>query len=293
MATVQDQRDSYRRTPAGALALPASRFSGPTRPLYCALTHMSQYVGGDAQHALIWLAVHAAWPSGLVEVGTRRLVAVSGMPDHAMRAALAALDELGWAPVTGRGAHGVYRRRLLLCDGCQRGNSSHAGVWFSVAMSYTLEPARWDGQRGNRRHETESRAVQVEPADAPVRSTGRPAALSPNGDGRAAPTPPGSAAATTTGPQGGEGRSAPSRSLGSSATAADATFKPSKQAREAPASNLIPFQARSSDGGTRRGATRTQSREPPGDTTGDPVLHPDDGRLIESEPERDPARWAR
>ena len=272
MATVQDQRDSHRRTPAGALVLPASRIPVPLRPLYCALTHMSQHVGGDAQHALIWLAVHAAWPSGLVAVGIRRLVAASGMPDHAMRAALAALDELGWAPVTGRGAHGVYRRRVLLCDGCQRGNSSHAGMWLSVAGSYTLEPARRNGQRGNRCHETESRAVQGEPADAPVRSTSRPATLSPNGDGREQNhhRPP---AAPPNGHRPGDGPPSPDPSRPGSKLPG-ASSNQQQASREAPAGNLLPFPARSSDAGAHRGAARTQSRHPPGASTGDPVTSP-------------------
>jgi hypothetical protein len=65
---VTDKRDPKRL--AGALALPVSRIPKPWRPLYCALTHMGKHVGGDAQHALIWLAVHAGWPSGMVEVGS-------------------------------------------------------------------------------------------------------------------------------------------------------------------------------------------------------------------------------
>jgi hypothetical protein len=155
-----------RQQPSGALALPVSRFPEAGRPLYCVLAHMSKHVRGDAQQAASWLAIYADWPSGVVEVGIRRLLADSGMADHALRAALQELDKAGWAPIIGRGAHGVHRRQLVLCAGCQRGNSRHAGVWFSVAGGYTLEPARRDGQRGNSCHET-VRELQGEPAASP------------------------------------------------------------------------------------------------------------------------------
>lgn len=265
MATVQDQRDSHRRKPVGALALPASRFSGPMRPLYCALTHMSQYVGGDAQHALIWLAVHAAWPSGLVEVGIRRLVAVSGMPDHAMRAALTVLDEDGWAPVEGRGAHGVYRRRLQLCHGCQRGNSSHAGAWFSVAGSYMLEPARRDGQRGNRCHETE-REVQGEPSGTPVSSKSRPGrSLTRRPPTRGRPAVPGPLAGRQ---QAADALSTPHQD-GSTA---------SHPVRSRPAVTVA----------APGGAARTTSRDPPGVSTGDAVLSPSRGHPMTTRRPRPP-----
>ena len=86
----------------------------PWLPLFCILAHAGQHVGGQAQLALVWLAIHANWPSGLVEVSHHRIWKESGIPDHALRAALTELDKTGWAVIEGRGAHGVYRRRIAL-----------------------------------------------------------------------------------------------------------------------------------------------------------------------------------
>jgi hypothetical protein len=81
---------------------------------------------------------------------------------------------------------------------------------------------------------------------------------SPNGDGRAEPTP----VPDTSGglPPASSGR--PRCSNQQQAT------------KEAPAGNLLPFKARSSDGSARRGTARTQSGDLPGAPPGDACSNP-------------------
>jgi hypothetical protein len=266
MATVPDRRDSRRRLPQVVL---------------CVLDHLAPGLPPGPQLLLIRYARHAHDAGCGIYVGLRSLKSTMASSTDSLRTYRDWLQErrlIERLPRAGpRGADlirlGPCERCIqrtamqVRCQACQRTGLQHA------------ESEWWAAQRTAM--QVQKPLVTGVPTGNPVSSRSRPAAASPNGH---APSPPVSATATATSPQGGEGRSAPSRSLGSSAPAADASSNPNNQAREAPAGNIIPFQARPSDAGNRRGATRTQSREPPGDTTGDPVPHPDDGRRFDSKP---------
>ena len=88
------------------------------------------------------------------------------------------------------------------------------------------------------------------------------------------------------------GRSAPPGTpLGSEADASECAFKPSNQAREATAGNIIPFKADRPLAPDHGEPSTPRYAAAPSAATGDPFSIP--GRLFEVEPEHDPARWAR
>lgn len=136
------------------------------------------------------------------------------------------------------------------CIECQRANLQHAESEWSDA----LQRARMQAQK--------RRALQAMRAATPVRTRRRPATPSPIGDGRT-------------------GTDAGSRTpSGARRQAAELAFNPSipgTTAKQAAAGTIVPFQARPAVVGARAGAARTGSRQPPGASTGDPVLHPGRG----------------
>jgi hypothetical protein len=164
------------------------------------------------------------------------------------------------------------------CERCQRDNLQHAEVeWWAAQRDFM------ESQKRKRR--------QVVLAAAATSAGSRPAAASPNGDGRHAGSA-GSAAWPT-----GKQPSGTLRTLRASATTRSTTTRvtltaaPAAEDRQqhnhataAHGRRLRSLPGRSSDAGARAGATRTRSREPPGAPTGDPVRSPGDGRLFEYEP---------
>jgi hypothetical protein len=158
--------------------------------------------------------------------------------------------------------------RIALCQRCRVNTAAVPCQRCSPPPAATARP---EPPAVSQRHP--NRELQGEPSGTPVRSRRRAAVRSPNGDG-------------------GERALHPSRALpGSEADASEDAFKPSNKAREAPADNILPFKADRPPPLDHGEPSTPLYAAAPSAATGGPVLHP--GRLFKSEPEQDPARWAR
>ena len=263
--------------------------------LRCVLEHLSvrvddqsqrvAVIAGNDQLVLIRLADRAHEDGGGIVVGRRPRAKDAGLSDRTVKDALARLCQAGVLErEPGRGPRGVYRHHIPLCELCR---ADHADR--SSSYSGDGQRDRSSGYSSRTSDRSNSRMpTGVVATPKPYRTLPGPRELAQlqaaNRREQSAPrdlTPPGSG-----------GRSAPPGTpLGSEADASEAAFKPSNQAREATAGAVLPFQAPQplpSDHGEP--STPLYVAAPSG-ATGGPVLHP--GRLFESEPEQDPARWAR
>ena len=255
--------------------MPQSRDGGRRLPecMRCVLDHLAPGLPALPQLLLIHYGRHAHDPGCGIYPGQRSLSQALRTSPATLRKARDWLVERRLIQRLARvGPHGADLLRLgpcddcrqrdsmqLRCERCQRANLLHA------------ETDWWAAQRDSM--QSQKPLLQVVPTGTPVSRGRRPAAASPNGDGR-----PGASRRHPDTPSG--------RRL-----AADAAFKPSHQAREATARAVLPFQAPQPLPPDHGEPSTPLYAAAPSATTGDPVLHP--GRLFEPEPEHDPARWAR
>jgi hypothetical protein len=250
----------------------------------CVFDHLAPKVRGPAQHVLLWLANHAHDDGAGIWAAQSTIAHEAGISRRTVQRALERLELAGVIEVREHaGKHGTNRVRIVLCPLCatEAQETPSASERRSPRVRATHKPVQ------SHRAPTDVRTLAALTAELNIQAAER----SPNGDGREGTTHR-PAVAAPNGHRPGDVSPSPDPShVGSKLPTA--LFNPSPARKEATAGHIIPFQVRSSDAGARAGAARTGSRPPLGAATGDPVLHPDDGRLIESEPERDPARWAR
>jgi hypothetical protein len=272
VATVPDKGDSRRRR------LPEC--------MRCVLDHLAAGLPPGPRSLLSLYGRHAHDGGCGIYPGLRALskeLHTSPVTLRAWRDELVARGLLQRLPR--KGPHGADLFRLGPCDHCQRDSIQLRCADCQRDNLQHAETEWWAAQRDSM--QSQKAVVQGEPTGTPVSSRRRPAAGSPNDHAHLC-----------------EGRSAPSRSLGSEASASEAAYSRRRAsttasiaghqgttAAQATAGAVIPFQARSADAGAPGGAVRTQSRDPPGDTTGDPCTHPSDGRLFEMEPARTREHW--
>jgi len=95
----------------------------------CVLGHLSSRARGDAQLVLVRLATHArkGGNGAGITVGRRTLARETGLGGQTVDDALKWLRGAGLIERDGRGAHGTWKHKIILCDHCQRPNSEATG----------------------------------------------------------------------------------------------------------------------------------------------------------------------
>jgi hypothetical protein len=123
--------------------------------------HLSSRASGSAQLVLIRLATHApkGENGGGITVGRRTLARETGLAGQTVDDKLTWLREAGLIKRDGRGAHGTWKHRIILCDACQRPSSKATGEESSGLVEGRQRPSGWAKTTVTTGGETESRRL--------------------------------------------------------------------------------------------------------------------------------------